>query len=82
MLQAENIMLVEKQKVEKDQNTQLRNQIAHLLQLEQEQKMQIHERDVVISTLQVKSCTIIKLFYLICSHFSYKSLNFDFVTQY
>lgn len=55
MLQAENIMLVEKQKVEKDQNTQLRNQIAHLLQLEQEQKMQIHERDVAISTLQVKS---------------------------
>ncbi|CAL9777500.1 unnamed protein product [Musa acuminata subsp. burmannicoides] len=53
-LKAENIMLVEKQKVEKDQNTQLRNQIAHLLQLEQEQKMQIHERDVVISTLQAR----------------------------
>ncbi|XP_065017669.1 kinesin-like protein KIN-14L isoform X2 [Musa acuminata AAA Group] len=53
-LKAENIMLVEKQKVEKDQNTQLRNQIAHLLQLEQEQKMQIHERDVAISTLQAR----------------------------
>ncbi|CAL9133573.1 unnamed protein product [Musa textilis] len=53
-LKAENIMLVEKQKIEKDQNTQLRNQIAHLLQLEQEQKMQIHERDVAISTLQAR----------------------------
>lgn len=53
-LKAENITLVEKQKVEKDQNTQLRNQIAHLLQLEQEQKMQIHERDVAISTLQAR----------------------------
>ncbi|CAL9148649.1 unnamed protein product [Musa hybrid cultivar] len=53
-LKAENIMLAEKQKVEKDQNTQLRNQIAHLLQLEQEQKMQIHERDVAISTLQAR----------------------------
>lgn len=55
LLQSENIMLIEKQKVEKEQNTQLRNQVAHLLQLEQEQKMQIHERDVAIQKLQVKS---------------------------
>ena len=39
LLQSENIMLADKQKAEKEHNTQLRNQVAHLLQLEQDQKM-------------------------------------------
>ena len=46
-------MLSDKLKLEKEQNTQLRNQVGHLLQLEQDQKMQIHERDLTIQTLQV-----------------------------
>nr|XP_010942682.1 kinesin-like protein KIN-14L isoform X1 [Elaeis guineensis] len=53
-LKSENILLADKQKIEKEQNTQLRNQVAHLLQLEQEQKMQIHERDLTIQALQTK----------------------------
>lgn len=53
-LQSENLMLAHKQKAEKEQNNQLKNQVAHLLQLEQEQKMQIHERDLTIKSLQVK----------------------------
>jgi len=52
-LQSENIMLSDKLKIEKDQNTQLRNEVGHLLQLDQDQKMQIHERDLTIQTLQV-----------------------------
>ncbi|RZC81516.1 hypothetical protein C5167_044095 [Papaver somniferum] len=47
---SENLMLSEKHKIEKDQNTQLRNQVAHILQLEEDQKIQIQERD---STIQV-----------------------------
>ncbi|ONK74202.1 uncharacterized protein A4U43_C03F3850 [Asparagus officinalis] len=53
-LKSENIMLLDKLKNEKDQNTQLRNQVGHLAQLEQDQKMQIHERDLVIQKLQVR----------------------------
>ncbi|XP_031114516.1 kinesin-like protein KIN-14B [Ipomoea triloba] len=53
-LKAENIMLVDKHKIEKEQNSQLRNQVAQLLQLEQEQKMQIKERDSTIQALQTK----------------------------
>ncbi|KAG1342270.1 putative Kinesin-like protein KIN-14L [Cocos nucifera] len=53
-LKSENILPADKQKIEKEQNTQLRNQVAHLLQLEQEQKMQIHERDLTIQALQTK----------------------------
>ncbi|OUZ99796.1 Kinesin [Macleaya cordata] len=53
-LKSENIMLAEKHKIEKDQNAQLRNQVAHLLQLEQDQKMQIQERDSTIRALQAK----------------------------
>lgn len=52
-MQSENYMLSEKHKIEKEQNAQLRNQVARLLQLEQEQKMQIQERDYTIQTLQV-----------------------------
>lgn len=46
-------MLSDKHKIEKEQNAQLRNQVAQLLQLEQEQKMQIQQRDSTIQTLQV-----------------------------
>ncbi|WOL06562.1 hypothetical protein Cni_G15296 [Canna indica] len=53
-LKAENLMLIEKQKVEKEQNIQQRTQLAHLLQSEQEQKMQIHEREVTIQSLQAR----------------------------
>lgn len=45
-------MLVDKLKIE-EQNAQLRNQVAQLLQLEQDQKMQIQQRDLTIQTLQV-----------------------------
>lgn len=46
-------MLVDKLKIEKEQNAQLRNQVAQLLQLEQDQKMQIQQQDLTIQTLQV-----------------------------
>jgi len=52
-MQSENIMLVDKHKIEKEQNAQLRNQVAQLLQLEQDQKLQIQQRDMTIQTLQV-----------------------------
>lgn len=47
------MMLSDKQKIEKEQNVQLRNQVAHLLQVEQEKKVQIKERDMIIQALQV-----------------------------
>lgn len=53
-IKSENIVLTDKYKIEKDQNAQLRNQIAQLLQLEQEQKMQIQQRESTIQTLQAK----------------------------
>lgn len=53
-MQSENYMLADKHKIEKEQNAQLRNQVAQLLQLEQEQKMQIQQRDSTIQTLQVR----------------------------
>ncbi|XP_059307413.1 kinesin-like protein KIN-14B isoform X2 [Lycium ferocissimum] len=53
-LKAENIMITDKLKTEKDQNTQIRNQVAQLLQLEQEQKLQIQQRDSTIQMLQAK----------------------------
>ncbi|KAH7520460.1 hypothetical protein FEM48_Zijuj08G0146200 [Ziziphus jujuba var. spinosa] len=53
-LKSESIMLADKHKIEKEQNAQLRNQVAQLLQLEQEQKMQIEQRDSTIQTLQAK----------------------------
>ena len=40
-------------KVEKEQNAQLRNQVAHMLQLEQEQNLLIQQRDSTIQSLQV-----------------------------
>ncbi|KAF7129932.1 hypothetical protein RHSIM_Rhsim10G0172400 [Rhododendron simsii] len=53
-VQSENIMLTEKHKIEKDQNAQLRNQVALLLQLEQDHKLQIQQRDSTVQTLQAK----------------------------
>lgn len=52
-MQSENYMLADKLKIEKEQNAQLRNQVAQLLQLDQEQKMQIQQRDSTIQALQV-----------------------------
>lgn len=57
-LKSENYMLADKHKIEKEQNAQLRNQVAQLLQLEQEQKMQIQRRDSTIQTLQAKISSI------------------------
>ncbi|WJZ91700.1 hypothetical protein VitviT2T_010747 [Vitis vinifera] len=51
-LKSENNMLADKHRIEKEQNSQLRNQVAQLLQLEQDQKMQIQQRDSTIQTLQ------------------------------
>lgn len=53
LLQSESVMLADKHKLEKEQNAQLRNQVAQLLQLEQEQKLEIQQQDSIIQTLQV-----------------------------
>lgn len=48
-------MLADKFKIEKEQNLQLRNQITQFLQAEQEQKIQIEEKNAAIQMLQVGS---------------------------
>lgn len=53
-LKTENIMVADKLKIEKDQNMHLRNQITQLLQVEQEQKLQIEQKDSTIQMLQAK----------------------------
>ncbi|KAK9064661.1 hypothetical protein SSX86_016043 [Deinandra increscens subsp. villosa] len=53
-LKAENIMLAEKHKIEKDQNNDLRSQVAQLLQQVQDQKLQIQQHDSTIESLQAK----------------------------
>ncbi|XP_042496457.1 kinesin-like protein KIN-14B [Macadamia integrifolia] len=53
-LKSENIVLAEKHQNEKEQNAQLRNQVAHLLQLDQDKKMQIQQQDSTIQALQAK----------------------------
>ncbi|XP_022566768.2 kinesin-like protein KIN-14A isoform X1 [Brassica napus] len=53
-LKSENTMLVEKHRLEKEQNSQLRTQIAQLLQLDQEQKLQMQKQDSTIQNLQAK----------------------------
>lgn len=58
-------MLAEKEKVEKEQNLQLKNQVSQLLNMEQEQKTQIRDRDLTIQTLQVKENGIF-VFILTC----------------
>ncbi|KAL6220166.1 hypothetical protein ACLB2K_007923 [Fragaria x ananassa] len=57
-LKSENIMLADKQKIEREQNAQLRNQVAQLLQVEQDQKIQIEQRDSTIQALQDKDKSI------------------------
>lgn len=54
-MQSESIMLADKHSIEKEQNAQLKNQVAQLLQLEQEQKKQIQQCESTIQTLQVTS---------------------------
>ncbi|KAJ6915789.1 Kinesin-like protein KIN-14A [Populus alba x Populus x berolinensis] len=53
-LKSENIMIADKHKVEKEQNAQLRNQVAQLLQTEQDQKMIMQQKDSTIQTLQAQ----------------------------
>ncbi|CAL9229837.1 unnamed protein product [Arabidopsis halleri] len=53
-LKSENIMLVDKHRLEKEQNSQLRTQIAQFLQLDQEQKLQMQQQDSTIQNLQAK----------------------------
>ncbi|XP_078433642.1 kinesin-like protein KIN-14L [Wolffia australiana] len=53
-LNAENTLLYDRERTEKEKNVQLKDQIAHLLQSEQEHKMQIRERDLTIQNLQAK----------------------------
>ncbi|CAN0858315.1 Kinesin-like protein KIN-14A [Linum grandiflorum] len=53
-LKSENIMLSDKHKIEKEQNAQLRNQVAQLLHMEQEQKIEIQQKDSTIQELQDK----------------------------
>ncbi|KVI03211.1 kinesin-like protein KIN-14B [Cynara cardunculus var. scolymus] len=53
-LKSENIMLAETHKIEKDQNIDLRNQVAQLLQQVQAQKLQLQQRDSTIESLQEK----------------------------
>lgn len=53
-LKSENLRLAEKNKIEKEQNNQLRDQISHLLKVEQEQKLKMQERDLTIQSLQAK----------------------------
>ncbi|KAH0460622.1 hypothetical protein IEQ34_011285 [Dendrobium chrysotoxum] len=53
-VKSENTILAEKVKLEKEQSGQLRNQVASLLQLDHEQKMQIHQQNLTIQNLQAK----------------------------
>ncbi|KAE9614469.1 putative minus-end-directed kinesin ATPase [Lupinus albus] len=57
-LKSEHILLSDKHKIEKEQNTQLKSQVSQLLQLEQDQKLQIQEQDLAIQSLQAKITTL------------------------
>ncbi|XP_047167232.1 kinesin-like protein KIN-14L [Vigna umbellata] len=57
-LKLEHVLLSDKQNIEKEQNTQLRNQVAQLLHLEQDQKLRIQEQDSTIQSLQAKIRTL------------------------
>jgi len=46
-------LLADTYKAEKEENSQLRNQVAHMLQLEQVQNIQIQQRDSTIKSLEV-----------------------------
>ncbi|XP_010523322.1 PREDICTED: kinesin-like protein KIN-14B [Tarenaya hassleriana] len=54
-LKSENSMLTDKHRIEKEENAQLRNQIAQLLQTEQELKIQIQQQNSTIQNLQDKN---------------------------
>ncbi|KAL0721513.1 hypothetical protein Bca4012_036112 [Brassica carinata] len=53
-LKSETTMVADKHNIEKEQSSQLRNQIAQLSQLEQEQKLQVQQQDSTIQNLQSK----------------------------
>ncbi|KAL3006308.1 hypothetical protein AAZX31_08G270800 [Glycine max] len=55
---SEHVLLSDKHNIEKEQNNQLRNQVAQLLRLEQDQKLQIQEQDSTIQSLQAKIRTL------------------------
>lgn len=57
-LKSEHILLSDQYKTEKEESTQLRNQVAQLLQLEQDQKLQIQQQDSTIHSLQAKIRTL------------------------
>ncbi|OIW14324.1 hypothetical protein TanjilG_21464, partial [Lupinus angustifolius] len=57
-LKSEHILLSDKHKIEQEQNTQLKNQVSQLLQLEQDQKLQIQEQDLAIQSFQAKITTL------------------------
>lgn len=57
-LKSEHILLSDKYKIEKEESTQIRNQVAQLLQLEQDQKLQIQQQDSSIHSLQSKIRTL------------------------
>ena len=52
-VQSETTMVADKHNIEKEQNSQLKNQITQLSQLEQEQKLQVQQQDSTIQNLQV-----------------------------
>ncbi|KAL2344412.1 hypothetical protein Fmac_005697 [Flemingia macrophylla] len=56
-LKSEHVLLSDKLKIEKEQNTQLRNQVAQLIRLEQDKKLQI-QQDSTIQSLQAKIRTL------------------------
>lgn len=53
-LKTESVLLAERQRFEKEQNVQLRNQVAQLLKVEEDQKVQLEERTAKIHFLQAK----------------------------
>ncbi|KAK7250622.1 hypothetical protein RIF29_33165 [Crotalaria pallida] len=57
-LKSEHILLSDKHKIDKEQNIQLKKQVAQLLQLEQDHKLQIQQQDSMIQSLQDKIRTL------------------------
>ncbi|XP_028769402.1 kinesin-like protein KIN-14B isoform X2 [Neltuma alba] len=53
-LKSEHIMLADQHKIEREQNAQLRNQVAQLLQSDQDKKLLIQQQDSTIQSLQDK----------------------------
>ncbi|XP_027345620.1 kinesin-like protein KIN-14B isoform X1 [Abrus precatorius] len=57
-LKLEHVLLSDKHKIETEQNTQLRNQVAQLLRTEQDKKLQIEQQDSTIQSLQAEIKTL------------------------